>query len=314
MIFYAGCIDNSAVLESTWHQKFGWKAEDYFDDRQVIALCKAIEENDLAEIDQLVAAGVNVNAQGKGKMTPLLWAFPDNKLERFKRLLEHGANPNVVIESDFNTRGGMRAGDSVTHMACKTNLPGYFEAVFAHGGDPNLIQNGIISNQTPIFTLLTGAAPNKKAKVKLLIDKGVDLDHMDGGGLTPTMTAVGWGGQFDVALMLLEAGANHTVYIPDNNSKLIHLVVKQERLSASWTPQQRAAYQTLVKWLENRGESIEEAKADFKRWASWTGTPAQKAKLRRQEIAARKAREARETQGGQQAKQDPEKSAPNFEN
>jgi hypothetical protein len=290
----AGCEEVSQVAESTWHEKCGWKAEDYFDDPQVISLCRAIEANDVAEIDRLVAAGADVNAQGKGKMTPLLWAFPDNKLERFKRLLEHGANPNVVIESDFNTRGGMSAGDSVTHMACKTAFPGYFEAVFEHGGDPNLTENAIISNETPLFTLIKGNAPNKKAKIKLLIDKGADLDHIDGGGLTPTMTAVGWSGQYEIALMLLDAGADPTVYIPDNNSKLVHVVVKQQRLSEGWRPQQRAEYQKLVKWLEDHGESLEEARADIKRWASWIGTPAQKANLRRQEIAARKAREARD--------------------
>jgi hypothetical protein len=145
-----------------------------------------------------------------------------------------------------------------------------------------------------LFTLIKGSALNKKAKVKLLIDNGAKLNHVGGNGLTPTMTAVGWGGQYDMALMLLKAGADHTVYIPDNNSKLIHVVVKQERLSESWTPQQRADYQKLVEWLEDHGESVQEARADMKRWASWSGTPAQKAKLRRREIAAREAREARE--------------------
>lgn len=286
--------------DSTWHEKCGWKAEDYFDEPQVIALCKAIEANDLAEIDRLIAVGADVNAQGKGNMTPLLWAFPDNKLERFQRLLEHGADPNVVIESDFNTRGGMSAGDSVTHMACKTAFPGYFEAVFKHGGDPNLVKDGIVSNETPLFTLIKGSAQNKNSKMKILIDKGADLDHVDGGGLTPTMTAVGRGGQYDIALMLLDAGADYKVYIPGNNSKLVHVVIKQERLSEVWTPQQRTDYPKLVKWLEDHGESLEEARMDIKRWASWIGTPAQQAKLRRQEIAARKAREARDQAHPQQ--------------
>jgi hypothetical protein len=136
--FLVGCAEAKKQVASTWHQKCSWRAADYFDDPKVIALCRAIESNDIAEIDRLVAAGADVNAQGKGKMTPLLWAYPDNRLERFKRLLEHGANPNVAIESDFNTRGGMRAGDSVTYLACKTSFLGYFEAVFSHGGDPNL--------------------------------------------------------------------------------------------------------------------------------------------------------------------------------
>jgi hypothetical protein len=62
---------------ATVHQRCGWKAEDYFTDPKVIALCHAIEANDLAEMERLVKAGADVNAQGKDKMTPLLWAFPD---------------------------------------------------------------------------------------------------------------------------------------------------------------------------------------------------------------------------------------------
>jgi ankyrin repeat protein len=281
------------VTASTWHQKCGWKAEDYFEDPQVIALCRAIEANDIAEIDRLVAAGADVNAKGKGNMTPLLWAFPDNKLERFKRLLEHGANPNVVIESDFNTRGGMRSGDSVTHMACKTGFPGYFETVFTHGADPNVIKNGIISNQTPIFTLLTGSAQDKKGKVKALIDKRANLDHMDGGWSTPVMMTVSMR-RYDIALMLLEAGANHMIYKPKSNTRLIHIVVGQERLSETWTPQQGADYKKLVKWLVDRGESTDAAKADIQRWHSWSITTGEFQRKMAAEVAARKIREARE--------------------
>lgn len=290
-----GCAEVSKKMDATWHEKCGWKAEDYFDDPQVIALCRAIEANDIAEIDRLVAAGADVNAQGKGKMTPLLWAYPDNKLERFTRLLEHGADPNVVVESDFNTHGGMRPGDSVTHMACKTDFPGYFEAVFKLGGDPNLIKNGLVSNETPLFALIKGSAHNKLEKIKVLIDKGADLSHVDGGGLTPTMTAVGWGGQYSIALMLLKAGANHMNYQPRSNTRLIHVVLAEEqRRKSTWTPEQKADYNKLLDWLAQHGESIEQAKADRARWKSWSLTTGEYRRNMDAEIASRKAKEARE--------------------
>ena len=79
VLLTAGCGRAAQAGHRTWHAKFGWKAEEYFTHPQVIALCRAIEADDLKEMDRLIAAGVNVNAQGKGKMTPLLWAFPDNK-------------------------------------------------------------------------------------------------------------------------------------------------------------------------------------------------------------------------------------------
>jgi ankyrin repeat protein len=279
---------------SSWHQKCGWKAEEYFDDPKVVELCRAIESNDIAEIDRLVKLGVNVNAKGKGNMTPLLWSYPDNKLERFKRLLEHGADPNVVIASDFNTRGAMRAGHSVTHMACKTSFPGYFEAVFDHGGDPNLIQNGIISNETPLFTLITGRASNKIDKAKVLIDKGADINHVNGADTTAVRLAAGFGGQYELALALLKAGADYRIYSANDNSRLIHRVVEDESQLSSFSPQHQRAYQELLQWLVKNGESIEVARADMKRWSSWSATTGEYQLKMAEEVAARKAREAKE--------------------
>ncbi len=158
--FVAGCGDGTKLVNKTWHEKFGWKAEDYFDDPKVVALCHAIESNDIKEIDRLVADGANVNAKGKDNMTPLLWAFPDNKLDRFNLLLRHGADPNIAVEGDFNTRGAITPGDSVTILAAGTSFPGYFEAVFDQGGDPNLVcKSKFRYRRTPLLILIAGSAP-----------------------------------------------------------------------------------------------------------------------------------------------------------
>ena len=293
----AGCEEVARVLPtSSWHQKCGWEAEDYFEDPQVVALCEAIEANDVAEIDRLVAAGADVNAQGKGKRTPLLWAFPDNKLDRFRRLLEHGADPNVVIESDFNTHGGMSAGDSVTHMACRTAYSGYFEAVFDHGGDVNLQRKSRVGlHDTPLFSVIKFGGADKKKKIRTLLSKGADINHMNGAWLTPPMQAATWGGQYDIALLLLKAGADHGVYRPRSNSKLIHSVASEAiRRSATWSPQRERDYQQLVQWLEDHGESVDEARADIERWRSWSLTTGERRRKMDAEVAQRKARDARE--------------------
>lgn len=292
-ILLAGCQEVSRVLpNSSWHEKCGWKAEDYFDDPQVIALCEAIEANDLAEIDRLVAAGADVNAQGEGKMTPLLWAFPDDKLDRFKKLLELGADPNVVIESDFDTRGGMSAGDSVTHMACKSAFPGYFQAVFEHGGDVNLqLTSRVGLHDTPLFSVIKFGGADKKEKIQLLLDQGADINYMNGADATPVMDATGWGGQYNVALALLKKGADHEIYKPRSNTRLIHIILGEERRSNAWTPQQRNDYQRLVKWLEDHGESVDEARADIERWRSWSMTTGEYRRKLDAEVAQRKARE-----------------------
>jgi hypothetical protein len=127
----AGCSDPAQglihkvaarVTNAAWHEQHGWKAADFFTDPQVIALCDAIAANDVARMKAIIAAGADVNACGKGNITPLLWAFVDNKPERFRLLLEAGANPNVYIESDFGIRQAISPGDSVTHMACRSTF------------------------------------------------------------------------------------------------------------------------------------------------------------------------------------------------
>jgi ankyrin repeat protein len=290
----AGCGVVNELPGRSFHQRCGWKPEAYFTDPKVIALCHAIEGNDLAEMERLVKAGANVNAQGKDKMTPLLWAFPDNHLPRFKWLLEHGANPNVVVEGEFNTRQRITRGDSVTHMACDTSFPGYFEAVFDHGGDPHIRHTGPLGfHETPLFAVITGAAADKAEKIRRLIDLGADMNALSNGE-TPVMQAVTWGAQYDVAIMMLDAGADFRTYMENEAMRLIHVVVLQERRLDQYTPEQRAGFHELVKWLEDHGESFEKAKADIARWNSWSGaTFRQKMDA---EIAERKAREKAEAE------------------
>jgi ankyrin repeat protein len=279
---------------STWHDKFNWKAEDYFEDAQVISLCHAIERSDVAEINRLVAAGADVNALGHGKMTPLMWAFPDKKLERFTRMLELGADPNVIIESDFGTRGAIAVGTSVTHLAAETRFPGYFEAVFSNGGDPNLRERSVIRrDDTPLFTLIKAPVNKKREKVQFLVDKGADLNHVSASSFSAPMQAVAWFGQYDIALALLEAGADPRLYQWNSNRKLIHMVAAEENSlrSRTWTPQQKKDYLALVHWLESHGESVAAAKAEDARWQSWSSSPKVYRRKMDAEVAARKLKE-----------------------
>ncbi len=86
------------------------------------------------------------------------------------------------------------------------------------------------------------------------------------------MEAVSSGGQYDIALMLLKAGADCKIYMPRSNTQLIHIVAMEEDRRQLWTSQQAADYEKLVKWLEDHGESITKANEDIKRWQSYNNT------------------------------------------
>ncbi len=291
LLMITGC-GRLVGMRKTYHQRYAWKAEDYFIDPRVIALCRAIEANDLAEMERLVQAGADVNARGKGNMTPLLWAFPDNHLPRFKWLLEHGADPNVKIESEFNTRGFMIPGDAVTHFVCKTAFPGYFDAVFEHGGDPNLRTSRY--EDVPLTLVITeGGGGNREEMIRKLIALGADPNLLSG-GRTQAMRAVSWGGQCGLANLLLDLGADHRVYDQKGLRRLIHVVVAEEQAFRGDDPRQKADYQALLQRLADRGESYEAAKADIARWDSWSGATFREKMAA--EIAERKAREQAEAE------------------
>jgi hypothetical protein len=282
-----GCAE---ATKPTWHQKFDWQAEAYFDDKQVIALCKAIEADDVKEIDRLVKAGADVNAKGKDNVTPLLWAFPAKDPQPFTRLLELGADPDVYVTTDVNTKGIIRPGDSVTILAARSPVSERFGAVMEHDGDPN--GTNPISKETVISTIVQFGGAAAKERVKLLVEKGVDLNRADGSGVPPVIDAVSWFSQFDLALLMLEAGADYGKYVENQNSKLIHAVLSERPGLKRLTPQQRADHAKLLKWLVDKGESVEDAEADLERWKSWHALPISEiGKRRLAEIAARKARE-----------------------
>jgi len=289
--------------EARWHAQVGWKAEDYFKDKQVIALCRAIEANDVQEMERLIAAGADVKAIGKDGMTPLLWAFPDQKLERFECLLRHGADPNATFESDFGVRNrqfdpaagsllvdhGCYAGESVTHLACRSPTIEYLQLVLAHGGNANLIDKK--TGAVPLYLVLEREHREMKERVELLIEHKADLNHyVKGYYATPVMEAVQCG-RYDVALLMIKAGADPGLYPPDGERKLIHTVLREKRDLQYFTPEKAAEYQTLVNWLEQHGESLEQAQADEDHWAQMYKNAVDSAstvKIRQQIIAERK--------------------------
>jgi len=271
LVLVSGCVENgmSNIMPSnkrSFHQKFNWKAENFFDDSMVISLCKAIEANDFKAIDRLIAEGANVNAKGEGNMTPLLWAFPDDKIDRFKLLLKHGADPNVLITTNLGIPNAFEPGVSVTILAAKTYFPDYFSAVMEYGGDPNL--RGPMGG-TSLHAIIKSPAANRLERIELALKHGADINAVDLTHTTPVMMAVGWAGQYEVALRLLESGADFEIYYYDELQKLIHFVVKEENLPRSRSAERTTSFDRLATWLAEHGQNADEARSDLERWASF---------------------------------------------
>ena len=291
-----GCEKSESFDTSiSWDIKPRWKADDFFDDPKVIALCKAIEAKDLKEIDRLVAEGADVNTKGKGNMTPLLWAFPENKPDIFKRILEHGADPNVIISSDFGTKfGKIQPGDSVLYHATRTEFPNYFKYVMQHGGNPNLITRHGLAQFSPLMTVMAGFYPDKKESIQLLIDTGADLDYRTDTGSTALYTSIS-GGHYSITLLLLEAGASYNHCRGNHNMQtVLHFLVGE--MSDVTPPEEKENYAKVLAWLEVNGADLEGARKDRATWArGGNQSPARIAELKKRyedELAAKEKKAA----------------------
>lgn len=275
------------------HSKAGWKAEEYFDDPKVIALCHAIERDDIDEMQAAVATGADINAIGKHGMTPLMWAFPDHKVKRFEWLLKHGADPNVCLTGDLGIgHEYFGEGGSATFLATGSAWDDYFDAVVKNGGNPNLACAG--QKYSLLQQALVFGGENRFERVIALCDAGADLNDFGNATISPVMRAVSLG-EYLLALELLKRGARVDAYHTGGLKQLRHFVVMQESWLHQRSDAQLQQYSHLVDWMRSHEVDIDGAKRDIARWKAWRAKPLpEQKKLREREIAERKAREAAE--------------------
>ena len=168
------------AMEANWRKSCDLVAEDYFEAPLTIALCHAIERNDLQEIDCVIAAGVDVNDRGKNNVTPLFWAMPFRRLERFTLLLEAGANPNVPISEYGGPPGMSFRGDTVTLTAAKSPYTGLFELVLKHGGDLEAFHSHF--RHPLLHTIVGSASAHKRKRILLYKRHGGEMNVVDSTG------------------------------------------------------------------------------------------------------------------------------------
>ena len=265
----SGCVPRTA------HQQLKWKAEDFFTDKGVIALCKAIEKKNVAEVDRLVKSGVNINAKGRNNMTPLLWAFPMGE-EIFKKALELGADPNVELTGDVwhapllvqghSVMSACASPDIVEGLTHREYFPGvpmdnYLKFVLQHGGNPNITD---VNGKTPLFYLGLSIPRKVRERVRLLVEAGGDLNHRDSQGCTPLNACIGR--ETDYLLCMLDAGADYR--IPDNGGSDVILRLEKLRKpqgpggqANSFLDRAVADARPVFEWLSNEGVNWKAAHA-----------------------------------------------------
>jgi ankyrin repeat protein len=171
--------------------------ETMFPDESVRALANAARKGRIKKIDDIVRSGVDVNSRGRRGATPLFWAM--RNYNGFHKLLELGADPNVVFED----------GGTIFYWAVVSNRPKILRAMLDYGGNPNTVSGSSLGT-TPIFEAIWQGTE----MIDILLNAHADINARDKFGSTPMMNAAATG-DYDIILYLLEHGADHKL---KNNS------------------------------------------------------------------------------------------------
>lgn len=253
------CIVSCRFSQPKMPSTVNKQANAYFDDSDVVALCDAISKHDLPLIKKNLNE-TTATTIGKQGMTPLLWALLEENPEAVQLLLRAGADPHVFVEGDFGARKqGVFKGVAPIHVAAGKEDASYLKMFLENGADANLVDKDILS-ETPIF-FVVNRVDRVNEHVELLVKYGANLELQGSlGRTTPAIHAAITLRRFDVARVLLENGAN-PLATTNGNTRLIHLLLRDRTVSRI-SPQQKPHYDALLKWLDDHGESIAQAKKE----------------------------------------------------
>ena len=166
-------------------------AKHYFTDPKVQQLVQAAQSGDESTINELVASGVDVNAQGIGNTTPLIWAMKAHNYRGVEALLANGANPNQRYEDGYTPLWFAAGGNDLTLL----------EMLLKHGGDPNI---WVDRNMNP---LMFAIEQDRMDNYRMLLNYGADINNVNElhNGIAVYAVAIG---DFKLAHKILQSGYN----------------------------------------------------------------------------------------------------------
>ena len=205
----------SCYNQETLVDKSKLMGNDYrlFQSTKAWTLAKAVEEGDVTKIkEEVIQKKVAVDFQEtQYGQTLLMLAITNSEYDTVKMLLELGANPN--LHDNFK-------GQTPIIVAAKNDDPKYLKLLLDYKGDPNSIENvfsgpNLRINSERNSALTAAISPSmfgKKnlEKVKLLVDAGADIHYTKKGIIQTAFGEALILEQMDVALYLVEKGADYT--------------------------------------------------------------------------------------------------------
>lgn len=217
--------------------------EKIFDGKQV-ELAKAISAGDVGEIESSIKNGANPNGVGKEGVTPLVWAMYNKNKPAMIALLMNGADPNMRITTP-DAHYTLQDNSAVTFIAGATDNE-YLEILLDHEGD----MNAKTSAKEPILHAMIFNDPTNYEGMKMLLDRGADINATDSGGSTLLVTLADLN-DFEHVYYLLERGADYT--IKDGTGYGADFNIFQEKIDTKDFPEAYEWQRKCQEFLKARG-------------------------------------------------------------
>lgn len=253
----------------------------------VTALHFAAQANDAEAIRALVTHGADINAaDGFQSRTPLVFAASDNATAAVRTLLELGADPSIttalkdyvaIAERDTEERAkrasvrAAQAGEEPRGRPRADEPPDSTEtaptaepAEEAPAEEPEEPPVRVLSSEEQIgvqggFTPLHYAARQGHMETaRILLDEGASIDQLSAGDQSSPLLVAVINGNYDLAQMLVERGADPNL-VSDDGAGPLFATLNIEWSLRTWYPQpqmfrvQETSYLDLMKALLEAG-------------------------------------------------------------
>lgn len=205
----------SCYNQETLVDKSKLMGNDYrlFQDTPAWVLAKAVEAGDVKKIKgEVFQKKVSVDyPESRFGKTLLMLAITNSQYDSAKTLLELGANPN--LHDTFK-------GETPVIVAADNDDPKFLRLLLDYKGDPNSIENVFSGpkkrinsgRNSALTTAIVPSVMGKKnlEKVKILVEAGADIHYTKKGIIQTAIGQALMSEQMDVALYLIEKGADYT--------------------------------------------------------------------------------------------------------
>jgi ankyrin repeat protein len=216
-------------------------------------LMLAAAAGDSQAVTALIEAGADVNARESDRwQTPLIFAAANNRLAAVTTLLAHGADPNAATKltdlSALSRNGQNPDGRNLAVTMERSRRPAPLRPLVP-GVERQHMFNEQVAYQGGLTPLLYAVRQGYVEIATALLDAGVPVNQRKGGDRASALLVATVNGQFDLASLLLDRGADPNL-VAENGVGPLYAAINLTWAPRAGYPQPRAHADQKLSYLE----------------------------------------------------------------